>query len=164
MHWSRALALVALMACACEAHPSVRPNPAAQLDKQKTFGNASLVPTREGERARRELAIAGELERALAQLDLGPAHVDVELREPVTVVVIARIRDDRSPSEAERAAITLAHAMVPELAPANLHVWLQPASAEPPPPDSAARTWQLMLACLGLGLCLGIARERLRSR
>ena len=142
----------------------MRPIPTAQLDKQAMFGSASLVPTREGERARRELAIAGELEQALAQLGLGPAHVDVELREPVTVIVIARHRDDRSASEAERAAITLARAMVPELEPANLHVWLQPAIAEPPPPEPASRTWLLMLACLGLGLSLGIGGERMRVR
>lgn len=165
MSWARALPVVAVIACACDHQPSsVHPSPAAKLDKQKTYGSASLVPTREGERARRELAIAGELEQALAQLDLGPAHVDVELREPVTVIVIARLRDDRSPSEAERTAITLALAMVPELQPANLHVWLQPASAEPPTPDPAAHTWQLMVACLGLGLFLGIAHERLRPR
>jgi hypothetical protein len=48
----------------------------------------------------------------------------------------------------------LAGAMIPELDPANLHVWLQPVSAEPPAPEQEFtwRTWALMLACLGLGV------------
>lgn len=161
-----------MLACACEARSSVRPR-AAHLDKQAVFGSASLVPTREGERARRELAIAGELEQALAQLELGPAHVDVELREPVTVIVIARVRhdqddqadqDDQSLARAEATVAQLAHAMVPELDPANLHLWLQPGHEQPAAPEPSSRTWLLMLACLGLGLSFGIAGERLRSR
>ncbi|HVH99570.1 MAG TPA: hypothetical protein VM869_12705 [Enhygromyxa sp.] len=155
-----------MLACACEARSSSRPR-AAQLDKQAVFGSASLVPTREGERARRELAIAGELEQALAQLELGPAHVDVELREPATVIVIARVQDDQDTQSLARAEATvaqLAHAMVPELDPANLHLWLQPGHEQPAAPEPSSRTWLLMLACLGLGLSFGIAGERLRSR
>jgi type III secretory pathway lipoprotein EscJ len=155
--------MVCVLACACEARPSAHPS-RAHVDKQAMFGSASLVPTREGERARRELAIAGELQQALAQLELGPAHVDVELGDPTTVIMIARYREDRSVSEAETAAIELAHAMIPELQPANLHLWLQPASAEQPAPEPHSRTWLLMLACLGLGLSLGIGGERLRTQ
>jgi type III secretory pathway lipoprotein EscJ len=151
--------MIGVIACACQARTGPQPGPAA-IDKQAMFGSASLVPTREGERARRELAIAGELEQALALLGLGPAHVDVELREPVAVIVIAR-GDDRS----EATIAELAGAMIPELDPANLHVWLQPASVEAPTREqSNGRTWALMLACLGLGLSLGIAGERLRRQ
>jgi type III secretory pathway lipoprotein EscJ len=162
---ARALLFVSMIACSCEARPHPRPGP-APLDKQAMFGSASLVPTREGERARRELAIAGELEQALAELELGPAHVDVELREPVAVIVIAREHDDRSADEAQVAIAALARAMVPELEPGNLHVWLQPASTQTTAPERAPswRSAALMLACLGLGLSLGITGERLRSR
>lgn len=163
------LALLGLLACACQVDPSTPaqqrlPGPPA-TDKQAMFGSASLVPTREGERARRELAIAAELEQALAQLELGPAHVDVELHQPITAIVIARPRSDRSPAEAVALVAELVHAMIPELAPANLHVFLRPIpQAEPPPPERDQPMWPSMLACLGLGLSIGVAAERLRKR
>jgi type III secretory pathway lipoprotein EscJ len=164
--WPRALLMmISLLACGCEARPVDRPEPLV-AGKQAMFGDAGLVPTREGERARRELAIAGELEQALARLGLVAAHVDVELREPVAVIVIARL-----PTGSDADAITdtiteLARAMLPALDPDNLHVWLEPASAQPAEPERrrGPRLWALMLTCVGLGLSLGVLGERLRSR
>ena len=45
-------------------------------DKAAIFGSATLVPTREGERARAELAVAGEAARLVARL---PGVRDVAL-------------------------------------------------------------------------------------
>ncbi|HLT37527.1 MAG TPA: hypothetical protein VK034_14640 [Enhygromyxa sp.] len=162
---ARALLWLWIGLIACEARPVARPSPAA-IDKQAMFGSASLVPTREGERARRELAIAGELEQALDRLELGPAHVDVELREPAAVIVIARLPEHRSVEQAEAAVAKLASAMIPALLPGDLHVWWQPAIADAPAParPGSARSWALMMICIGLGLSLGVAGERLRSR
>ena len=155
-----ALGWIGLLVTACEARSIERPSP-ARVDKQAVFGSASLVPTREGERARRELATAGELEQALDRLGLGPAHVDVELRDPTAVIVIAR-----GSERDEATVIELTRALIPELEPANLHVWWQPTIAETPAPaqDREPRSWALMLACLGLGVSVGIVAERLRSR
>jgi type III secretory pathway lipoprotein EscJ len=166
------LASLGLALGACEAGSARVEQPRVEqprVDKRAMFASASLVPTREGERARRELAIAGELERALVELGLGPAHVDVELREPAAVIVIAQRPADRSAAEAETAAAKLAHALVPELDAARLHVWLRPADdgAETKAGDgrrSSAHEAALLLACLGLGLSLGALGERLRSR
>ncbi|MFO7566066.1 MAG: hypothetical protein R6X02_25705 [Enhygromyxa sp.] len=161
-----------LLACACEQRAVERPSPAA-LDKQAVFGSASLVPTREGERARRELAIAGELEQALARLGLGPAMVDVELRgaggethEASAVIVIARRPHHLDAGQAEATVAELVGAMVPGLEAGGLHLWWQPTIAEAPGPAHAPtwRSWALMFSCLGLGLSLGVLAERMRSR
>lgn len=156
-----ALCCIGLIALACEARPVERPSPAT-VDKQAVFGSASLVPTREGERARRELAIAGELEQALAQLGLGPAHVDVELREKTAVIVIAKLPAHRSAEQAEAIVAELVGAMIP--APTTTHVWWQPAIIDIPAPARVWPSWTLLLCCIGLGLSLGVTGERLRSR
>ncbi len=157
--------LASVLACACEARP-VAPPTSAATGKQAVFGSASLVPTREGERARRELARAGELEQALARLGLEAVHVDVELREPVAVIVIARLSADADPREIEAMVAELTHAMIPELTFANLHLWLQPALVEAPsqPRRRRAPLWSLLVTSIGLGLSLGVLAERLRSR
>lgn len=152
--------LLGTLASACEAehHPG-------ETGKRAMFGDPGLLPTREGERARRELAIAGELERAIAGLGFTAVRVDVELREPVDVIVVAH----RPPTElpAPEAAITeLARAIIPELAAEHLHLRLlapEPAQAGPEHP-SGLQLWALMLACIGFGLSLGMLGERLRSQ
>jgi hypothetical protein len=154
-----------LLVTACEARTIERPSPAA-VDKAAVFGSAELVPTREGERVRRELAIAGSLEQALARLGLGPAHVDVELREPVTVIVIATLPEPGEVERAEASVAELVGAMVPSHEPAELHVWWRPALVEAPAsaPDRTWTRWALLLCCVGLGLSLGVGTERLRAR
>jgi hypothetical protein len=139
--------------------------PSKQLDKQALYADASLVPTRAGERARRELALAGELRAALELLDLGPVHVDVELHERPRVIVVARFAPGDDPGELEAAITELAVALVPELEAAGVHPWLRArAEARAPSPSRRAPTWALVVACLGLGLSLGVTGERLRLR
>lgn len=163
---ARGLWVIGLAVCACEAQPSPRVNP-ARSDKQALFGSASLVPTREGERVRRELAIAGELQHALEHLGLGPAHVDVELGPRPAVIVVAQQPSDRSPAEAHDQVAELSSALIPKLESTGLHAWLRP-TLEPgtPPNDQAlpAPLWALLALSLGLGLSLGIVSERARAR
>jgi hypothetical protein len=156
--WLLAIALIG--ACEAEPRPRTADGPTGKLE---LFGDPSLVPTREGERIRRELAIAGELEQALLELGLATAHVDVELREPAAVVVIARAGSEPGPTQTEIA--NLVHALV-ELEPTNLQLHVLPAKLEPPVPERRFDGWTvaLLLTALGLGGCLGILGERLRPR
>ena len=173
MRWQNPLVVVCLFASACGGSAEPRPRLAARAGKQAVFGDASLVPTRAGERARRELAIAGELERALTRLEFGAAQVDVELEAPVRVVVIAQAPPTGDAGPASEATVAeLCRAVVPELAREHLHVWLGPSVGAGPDPsvgsssgdDIDLRVWAMLLTCVGLGLSLGVIGERLRAR
>lgn len=152
-----------LSALACEAQ--VRPSAPARHDtgKQAMYGDAALVPTREGERVRRELALAGEITTALALLGFDAAHVDIELGpEPSALVVIRSA--EHTPLERE-AVVELTRAIVPELDADDVHVVTREVvDTEPTPAPAGPPPWPLALACLGLGLSLGVGGERLRMR
>ncbi|KIG18803.1 hypothetical protein DB30_07139 [Enhygromyxa salina] len=153
-----------VLSVGCEA-PARPVQERRRADKRSLFADASLVPTREGERIRRELALAGELTTALELLEFGPVHVDLELRaEHGSAVVVAQppAHTDASVEQLEAEVAELAGAIVPELAPNQIHVWLRP-RPEPPAPKRD-RSWALTLACLGLGLSLGVTLERVRMR
>jgi hypothetical protein len=156
-----------VLALGCEA--PTRPDPAgparSPADKAALFGDPSLVPTREGERARREVALAHEIEQALAVLpSVGKARVDVELPDPaaaegprvLAVVQRTAAADDATLSPRVRA---IAHAVVGRDAAVELVVEASPAPASPPTPTR----WPLVLGVLGLGFFGGIMTERLRG-
>ena len=161
------LAALALGGVACEA--PARPLPQhRRADKQSLFADASLVPTREGERVRRELALAGELTGALELLELGPVHVDLELRAGHTsAVVVAQLPANADAEQAEQLEadiLELTAAIVPELATDQIHVWLRPHPSAGQPAPQRDHSWALGFACLGLGLSLGVTLERARAR
>ena len=52
------------------------------LDKQELYGDPGLVPSREGEHARRELALAGEITRSIQALNLASA-ISVQIQLPL---------------------------------------------------------------------------------
>jgi type III secretory pathway lipoprotein EscJ len=162
------LTTLALGGIGCEA--PARPIPEQRrTDKRTLFGDASLVPTREGERVRRELALAGELTTALELLELGPVHVDLELQaDHPSAVVVAQLPAGADVEQLEADVFELTAAVVPALEASQIHVWLRP-SAEPSAPTreggrSRFRSWALTFACLGLGLSLGVTLERARAR
>lgn len=160
------MAVLVLVCAGCPApqRPAV---PGRTVDKQTLYGDAGLVPTREGERVRHELALAGELRAALLQLGLSAVHVDVELNDPPGVIVIAQLdpEADADALEALEATITgFARVIVPDAT--TVHVELrrgEPDGERPAPPDGG-RAWAIALACLGLGLSLGVTVERLLAR
>jgi hypothetical protein len=160
------LTTLALGGIGCEA--PTRPVPERRrADKRTLFADASLVPTREGERVRRELALAGELTTALELLELGPVHVDLELGAGhASAVVVAQLPAGADAQQLEADVLELTAAIVPTLDASQIHVWLRP-SAEPPGPTrnrGRSRSWALTFACLGLGLSLGVTLERARAR
>lgn len=161
--------LLLLALSACEAPASVTPRSPgpetfAEPDKRSLYADAGLLPTREGERARSELALAGEIHAGLELIGLGPAHVDVELRgSKPRAVVVARVDPDAELAELEDQVAELAAASVPDLDRAAVHVWLHP-RAESGEPRRERAPWALALACLGLGLSLGVTLERARGR
>lgn len=164
--WVAVGVVALLLAVGCEARPRARPRaPAAAADKAALFGDPSLVPTREGERARREVALAQEIERALAVLPavLG-ARANVELPSPgiagpprVLAVVLAAPDADAPAVTAQARAI--AHAVVGPAAVLEVVVEPSPAVAASPTPRTP---WPLLLGMLGLGLCIGTLVERAR--
>jgi hypothetical protein len=153
--------MVVLVCAGCPA-PQRPAAPGRAVDKQALYGDAGLVPTREGERVRRELALAGELEAALGQLGLTGVHVDVELNDPPGVIVIAQA-DPEADDESLRSTITaFARVIVPDAT--AVHVELRRVEPESPTPPDGGPPWAIALACLGLGLSLGVTVERLLAR
>lgn len=145
--------------------PPPSPRAAARADKRTLYGDAALVPTREGERARRELALSGQIVAALNVLPaIEEVAADVELGgdpSPRVVVVVrttgAHDPDRLQPLKSQVDAI--ARAIVGA---AEIHV--QVAAPEPTPPPAPDRTPVLALALLGLGVSVGVAIERVRAR
>jgi hypothetical protein len=137
------------------------PRAPASPDKASIFGSALLVPTPEGERARTELAIAGEIEKTLAAM---PAvrKVRASVTMGTSCQAVLSISADASDAGIIEAA---ARMTVPALSGCATPPLLL-LSSPPPRDDSLARPlpWPLALSLLSLGVCLGIIAERLRLR
>lgn len=157
--------LLAGAACDPKAPPQVRgPSPSSE----SLYGDPALVPTPDGEHARRELALAGDLKQVLALED---AHVVVRLPRgqervpegPVTVLVEGRALDgdEQDADEGLREEILdLARAIVhPQ---AQVDIILR--TARPSPARRPMTDPLLWLALLGLGLSLGVAFDRRRRQ
>jgi hypothetical protein len=161
--WTGVIAL--LLACAPAPAP-VRPR--ALADKRALYGDPGLVPTRAGERARQELALAASVTAALrARAGEGPLAVEVRLPaggDPGAAVITGEL--------------ALAGATATRIAEGVLGPWsagrvqLELAAPASPPRDEPEPTtragarpgWPLALALLGLGLSAGVSIERLRRR
>lgn len=145
---------VVLVLLACS--PSGPPPRPGQADKQALYGDPGLIPTREGERARRELMLAGELERLLERAAI-QASVTVSLaRDPGaggSALVVARAREATEVQTIARAALS-------EREVATIEVVLAPTDEPPEVPPRGP----LLAVAIGLGLALGVALERLRTR
>jgi len=138
-----------------------RPRP----DKASLFGDPALLPTREGERARTELAYAGEIESAIRLLQGAvDVRVDVELTprlEAPTAAVVARFAAETALNERRLDIDRILHAVLPDGGAARTEIVLS--VVEPERPESGPSKAPLAIACLGLGFCVGVAFERLRK-
>lgn len=143
-------------ACSEPAPPRERAAP----DKAALFGDATLVPSRAGEAARRELASAGEIAAVLrASGWIDRVHVDVEERE-TTRVVIAGTRGASAPSELDTEIAAVVAAV---LARDDAEIVLAIATPSEPP-VRPRRELPLALAALGLGASVALAIDRALRR
>ncbi|MCB9701618.1 MAG: hypothetical protein H6711_06995 [Myxococcales bacterium] len=174
-----ALALLSGAACRPEAAPTAdvdrggRAPVAGPRAKAAIYGDATLVPTRRGERAREELALAGAIEEALA-LDgrLRAIRVDVRLRDgapPEALIDLALaggLGDDAEVAAIDARAAAVAQAILGDPA---ARITLDRVAAPPPaaPPATGGARLPLallVLALLGLGASAGITVDRLLGR
>ncbi len=170
------LAALAVPGCTSGRSEAQRPPAVAGLHsetgaKQRLYGDPALVPTREGERARRELALEGEIDESLASLGLlERTHVSVIL-DPMgaaapSAVVVARVTE-QAPRATEAVQKITAAILGPRR---SLELQLIPHPAPSSPEEAKApatdpkRSLALALAILGLGVSLGVLGERLRPR
>lgn len=151
-------ALVAACSAPADGPPQRR---RSAPDKARLYGDPVLVPSRDGEAARRELALAGEITASLAAGEtLDELHVDVELDRdgPARVVVGGRWRAgvaaDRVPiAEIVAAIVGDEHTLV-----------LAIAELPAPEPMRGPIPLGLVLAAVGLGASLGITLDRAARR
>jgi hypothetical protein len=150
----------ALASLACGEPSSARPQPAPS-DKRALYGDPVLVPTREGERRRREVALAGEIERALRLFpELEEIRVHVEADSKMRVAVIGRARTE---VDAELRA-RLEEVVTAIAGPDAARTTTITAHAPEQPTREPRVGVLLVLALLGLGASCGITADRLARR
>lgn len=142
---------------------SLAASPAAGIgrSKRELYGDPALVPTRAGERAREELALAGSVAAGVQALGGEALHVEVRLPragDAGAVVVIAR-EPPPGLGEAELRALVGDLCGPWSLAATRVHVL--PAG---PPPEPGRSPVPLYCALVGLGASLGVALDRARRR
>lgn len=142
--------------------------PRRVIDKAAAYGDASLVPTRQGERARHEVALAGEIERLVA-VDSRVQRVEATVRlspstaAPHVAVVVqhrGRALDDETHRDLAAELVALAQSVVPAAAIDDIDIVIHRDS----PPSTPSLPWALAVALLGLGISTGVAVERWRRR
>lgn len=152
-------------------------------DKAALYGDAALVPTRAGERAREELALAAAVAAAVGARADGGAPV-VEVRLPAgedggAVVVTGAVA--LAPAE----VVAIAEAVVGSWSVGRVAVFVRAGAPDPGEggqngprgeglgpegraadrgPEGRAVDWSLALALVGFGASAGIAVDRLRRR
>ncbi len=163
--------LLAGLAAGCQGTP--RPGPGADArparadDKARLYGDPGLVPTREGERIRLEVALAGEIETSLTALPgVDRARVTLTLPtgkvEPARAsVVVVGPRASSRRGEVER----IARAAAPALDEGTVDVVTVDETANGPEPRGRSLPdLPLTLALLGLGASLGVSLDRFARR
>lgn len=149
-----------LLLLACEA-PAARVGARPTPDKRSLYGDPSLVPTRAGERAREELALAGSIEAAVrARAGVGALAVEVRLptgTDPGAVVIAGQV------ALAAEGVARIAEGVVGPWSTGRVQVELGPAPtlADEPPRRVG---WALALALIGLGAAAGVTLDRWIAR
>ncbi|MDC0715256.1 hypothetical protein [Nannocystis bainbridge] len=149
----------ALLAGACE--PARAPEARGVRGKRELFGDPALVPTRAGERAREELALADAVAASLQAL--GAEALAVEVRLPGAddpgAVVVAGL----APPGWDAAATT---ALVGELCGtwSAGRVRVAWRGAAPSGPAEGPRDLPLLFALVGLGAAGGVTLDRALRR
>lgn len=133
--------------------------------KAALFGDPTLVPTREGEAARLELARAGEITAALRATGwIDEVRVDVERSDAdvrASFVVVAGRRNPSSPADLDDRVRAVVAAICTGDAVVTLALADAPSSDDlPEGPRDLPRTVALGLALFGLGASLSLFADR----
>jgi len=143
-----------VLACACGAAPS--PTAPRAADKASLFGDPTLVPTRDGEAARRELAESGEITQAIRATDwIDDARVDVEREDGRARVLVVGRRTAIAPADLDAQVHTIARAVCGDA----MELVLTLADA-PPAAPMRRLDLPLGLALVGLGASLALLADR----
>jgi hypothetical protein len=154
------ISLLAYAALGCGEASTTQPSPRIAPDKAELFGDPTLVPTRDGEAARRELAAAGELAAVLrASGWIDEVHVDVE-HGAITRVVVGGRRSAAAPTELAPAVQAVAQGVLGDELELVLAI-AEPVASEPP---LRGRELPLLLAALGLGASVALVLDRTLRR
>lgn len=137
------------------------------MDKAALFGDATLVPTRQGEAARLELARAGEITAALRATGwIDDVRVDVEHAEigtpsPVPHVVVAGRRNAASPADLDDRVRAVVAGICTRAAVVTLAIADAPTTNDRrEQPRDVPRDIALGLALFGLGASLSLFADR----
>lgn len=159
--------LGAALSGACDEPPAAERGPGPR-GKRELYGDPALVPTRAGERARAELALADAVRAALAALGAGELAVEIRLPagpDPGAVVVAGQPPPGRSEAELRRLVADLCgpwSAAVIRLAFRDDAAG--PGAAASGQGGGDRGDFALYFALLGLGASAGITLDRLRRR
>lgn len=156
---------VALLGC---SQPGASPREATS-DKRALYGDPGLVPTRAGERARQELALAASVVAALrARTEVTALAVEVRVPtpgDPGAAVIAGEMPLDGA------TVMRIAEGVLGPWSAGRVQIELtRPAAGaveREEPPASPGRGWPgwaLALALVGLGASAGVSIERLRQR
>jgi hypothetical protein len=145
-----------VIVCACGSPPT-RAAPKV-ADKASLFADPTLVPTRDGEAARRELAESGEITQAIGATSwIEDTHVDVEREAGRTRVLVTGRRTAIAPADLDAHVHRIARAVCGD----EMELVLTLAdAAQPPPAPSRRLDLPLGLALVGLGASLAVLADR----
>ncbi len=153
-----ASAVCLVAACGEPANPD-GPRRRAPADKARLYGDPVLVPSRDGEAARRELALAGEITAVLEATDtLDRLYVDVEIDATAVRVVIGG---------QWRMGVATNGVPIADLVAAIVggeHKLVLAISDMPAKPDRPPLPLALALVAIGLGASIGITLDRVAQR
>lgn len=162
------------MLAACDSARPDDPRPGERVrraDKAALYGDPGLVPTRQGERIRRDVAAAREVEHTLAVLpSTDRVHAVVETppgpppagsaphTAPARVVVTVEARAGASVDTVRQHTQTVVRSIVGDTA--DIEIVVEGGASSPPAPRR--QRWPLWVGLIGLGLCAGVLIERAR--
>jgi len=164
---SASIVVAAIVGGGCGDEPVQRRQPTRRAsDKAALYGDAALLPTRAGERARNEVALAEEIRAAIEALHaVERARVTVATDSsgaPHSAAVVVRARANTNPDALTVSATRISRAA---LGSADLAVEVQvsapkldEASADVPQKDTPHAL--LLFGVLGLGISLGLTFDR----
>ena len=161
------LLAVVLLAGACGEPASPRRKPVRRAsDKAALYGDAALLPTRSGERARAEIALAEEVRVAVETLhDVERARVSVTSKTddtPTSAALVVRTRSESANADVRAAATRIARATLGR--DTELTVEVSAPHADVPLEDTPSpRRPFVLFAVLGLGISLGLTFDRTRK-